>query len=105
MSPFLYFFNALIVCYCPDKEQFASPSASSLLGGADAAQGLSYQADERDPKRDQSPEAVRLGKLVQRKDSCHSTEGAERAPQNGLPGRAVHHGLDQRPLPGRGPDV
>lgn len=71
-------------------------------GGADAVQGLSYQANERDPERHQSPEAVRLGELLQRKSPRHSGEGAQRDAQDRLPGRSVHHGLDQCPLHGRG---
>lgn len=79
----------------------SSSSSFSLPGGADAAQGRSHQADERDPERHQSPEAVRLGGLLQRKGPGHQAEGAQRAAQDSLPRISVHHGLDQCPFPGR----
>lgn len=82
----------------PVQEQFVDLPSS---GGTDAVQGPAYQANERDSERHQSPEAVRLGELVQRQSSGYSAEGAQCASQDSLPGSAVHHGLDQRPLPGK----
>lgn len=83
------------------KNSFSSSTSSSLPGGADAVQGCSYQADERDPERHQSPKAVCLGELLQRKGPGHPAEGAQCAAQDSLPGSTVHHGLDQCPFPGR----
>lgn len=72
-------------------------------GGADETQGRPHQADERDPQRHQGVEALRLGDLLQGEDPGHPTEGAECAEEDGLPQRSVHHGLDQRALPGNTP--
>ena len=88
----------------PDKEQhnFLTLSSScSLPGRADAVQGCSHQADERDPEWHQSPKAVRLGEFLQREGLSHPTEGTQRAAQDSVSGSAVNNGLDQCPFSGR----
>lgn len=74
---------------------------SSLAGGADAVQGCSHQVNEWNPEWDQGSETVRLGDFLQRQGPGHQTERAQCAAQDGVFGSVVHHGLDQRPFPGR----
>lgn len=88
----------------PDKEQLillTLSSSCSLPGRADAVQGCSHQADERDPEWNQSPKAVCLGELLQREGPNHPTEGTQRAAQDGVSGSAVNYGLDQCTFSGR----
>lgn len=74
-------------------------------GGADAVQRRSHQADERNPERDESSEALRLGAVLQGEGPSYSAKGAECAAQVWLPQCPVSHGLDERPLPGGSEDI
>lgn len=73
------------------------------IGTANEVQGLSHQADERDPERHQSAETICLGAQLLGAGRRHQAGRAPAAAQGCLPAGYLHLHLGLQPLPGKAP--
>lgn len=75
-------------------------TATLTIGGANEVQGLTYQADERDPGRHQGAEALCLGEEFSGAGGADPEGRAPAGVENRLLACPLHFHLDLHPLPG-----